>query len=348
MSGRLARAARALVVTLAAAALVAAPTATVAQQNAVGVNSAIQNRVQIKRGAAAPRAAVLKEQVLLNDQVSTGAASRLQIMLLDRSVFTVGANARIAIDRFVYDPARNSRASGVSVAKGAFRFMSGRGTGKPSGPVSVRTPVASIGIRGTIFEGVVGEDAIAIAAGEEAVGAAAGSDSANATLIVLRGPGPATQGDAAPGRIDVQVGERTIVLDRPGMAVYVPGPGAAPIQFQISQGGLRGLQGLLRTLPAGAAAGAAPGDRPADPPAGERPAVPGEAVRADQPPPPREGAPAPEGGKPNAGGGGGGGGFPFVVALGPIAAAIAGVLLLDSDEREVQPPENPPDQPRSP
>jgi hypothetical protein len=101
--------------------------------------------------------------VNLNDEVRTGAASQLQILLLDRTIFTVGANARVAVDRFVYDPAANSRSTGVSVTKGAFRFMSGRTLGRPSGPVTVRTPVATIGIRGTIFEGVVGEDAMRIA-----------------------------------------------------------------------------------------------------------------------------------------------------------------------------------------
>ena len=343
---RLWRAARCLAATLAAASLVAAPTATVAQQTQVGVNAAIQNQVQIRRGAAGPRAAVLKERVLLGDQVSTGAASRLQIMLLDRSVFTVGANARIAIDRFVYDPARNSRASGVSVTKGAFRFMSGRAAGKPSGPVSVKTPVASIGIRGTIVDGVVGADAVAIAASEPATAGAGAADAENATLIVLRGPGPATEGDVAPGVIEVQAGESTIVLDRPGQAVYIPRAGAAPIRFDISQAGLQALQGLLRGLPAAAAAGppGAPGGPGA--PADQGPTGPGGAVRPEQPLPPREAVPPAPGGETGGGGGGGGGGFPFVIALGPIAAAIAGVLLLDSDKQAPDP--EPPKQPTSP
>jgi hypothetical protein len=51
---------------------------------------------------------VLRQQVILNDEVRTADASWLQILLLDKSTFTVGANARVAIDRFVYDPAANS------------------------------------------------------------------------------------------------------------------------------------------------------------------------------------------------------------------------------------------------
>ena len=216
---------------------------------AVGVNAAIRNKVIIV-GAATKKArpAVLRERVILNDEVRTGAASQLQILLLDRTTFTVGANARVAVDRFVYDPAANSRSTGVSVTKGAFRFMSGRTAGRPSGSVSVRTPVATIGIRGTIFEGVVGEDAIRIAEHEAAVGKKVKAKKEEASLIVLRGPGPRTQGDTGPGAIDVTVGASQVTLDRPGLALYAPRVGAPPIgPFPISSAGLLALQSLLRT-----------------------------------------------------------------------------------------------------
>lgn len=229
----------------AAASMTASP--VLAQANAVGINAAIRNKVQIRSGRQA-KPAVLRARVLLNDEVTTGAASQLQILLLDRTTFTVGANARVAVDRFVYDPRSNSRSTGVSVTKGAFRFMSGRNLGRPSGPVSVRTPVATIGIRGTIFEGVVGEDAIRIASQEPAVGKKVKAKKEEASLIVLRGPGSRTQGDVRPGAIDVTGGARMVVLDRPGLAVYAPREGAPLIgPFQISPAGLMALQSLLRT-----------------------------------------------------------------------------------------------------
>jgi hypothetical protein len=235
---------RKFVAALTSAALAAAPAA--ALPSPVGINAAVRNKVEIRTGGNA-RPAVVRERVLLNDEVRTGGASQLQILLLDRSTFTVGANARIAIDRFVYDPGARSRSMGVSVTRGAFRFMSGRALGKPAGPVTVRTPVASIGIRGTIFEGVVGEDAVKIAEREAAVGKHVKSKEDEASLIVLRGPGPRTQGDTIAGAIDVSAGGSTVVLDGPDLAVYVPRAGAPPIgPFQISPAGLAALQSLLR------------------------------------------------------------------------------------------------------
>jgi len=228
----------------AAASLAASP--ILAQATNVGINAAIRNKVEIRSPATRRNGpAILRAQVYLADEVRTDAASQLQILLLDRTTFTVGAKARVTIDRFVYDPAANSRGVGISVAKGAFRFMSGRASGRPSGPVTVRTPVATIGIRGTIFEGVVGEDAKRIAEAEPAVGKVKSGD--NASLIVLRGPGPRTQGDTIAGAIDVTVGSRVVTLDGPDLAVYAPRRDAPPIgPFRISPAGLSQLQDLLQ------------------------------------------------------------------------------------------------------
>jgi hypothetical protein len=233
----------------AAAAAAAALAATPVLSQAVGVNAAVRNKVVIVgAGTKKARPAVVRERVILNDEVRTAAASQLQILLLDRTTFTVGANARVAVDRFVYNPSANSRSTGVSVTRGAFRFMSGRTLRQPSGTVSVRTPVATIGVRGTIFEGVVGEEAIRIAGREPAVGKKVKAKKDEASLIVLRGPGPRTQGDTRPGAVDVTVGDRTVTLDRPGLALYAPRVGAPPIgPFPISAAGLQALQSLLRT-----------------------------------------------------------------------------------------------------
>jgi FecR protein len=246
---------RRLTAALTSLALVAAPAG--AQPSPVGINAAVRNKVEI-RGAGTNRArpAVLRERVMLNDEVRTGAASQLQILLLDRSTFTVGASARVAVDRFVYDPAAKSRSMGVSVTRGAFRFMSGRALGKPAGPVSVRTPIASIGIRGTIFEGVVGEEAVRIAKGEPAVGGKVKSNEDEASLIVLRGPGSRTQGDTIPGAIEVTGGGRTVTLDAPGYAVYAPRSGVPMIgPFPLSAAGLAALQALLRPSAQGGGGG---------------------------------------------------------------------------------------------
>lgn len=236
---------RARFLTLAIAVSLAGTAIAAGQPQIVGINAAVLNNVRI-RSAGAPQAhaALVRQRVALNDEVQTGGRSQLQVLLLDKTTFTVGANARLTIDRFVYDPNRSARSLAASVTKGAFRFISGRPD--TAGSTSVRTPIASIGIRGTIFEGVVGEEAARIAAGEPGVGPRVRSDPATASLIILRGPGRGTQGRVRPGVIDVTAAGRTVTIDRPMLAVYVPAAGRAPIgPFVISPAGLQQVQALI-------------------------------------------------------------------------------------------------------
>jgi len=214
-----------------------------AQAQVVGISSAVQNDVRLKKPGALPRPVALRQRISIAEMIQTGAKSQLQMLLLDKSMFTVGPNARLTIDRYVYDPARNARSMGATVTRGAFRFLSGRRT--QGGTSTINTPVGTIGVRGTMLDGVVGENAALIAAGEAMTRRVRG-DPETATLIVLRGPGRATQGDVSPGVIDITASGRTVTVDRPMQAVYVPYPGGPVIgPFPLSNSGLMQLQAVL-------------------------------------------------------------------------------------------------------
>jgi hypothetical protein len=231
----------------------------------VGINAVVYNNVRLK-SAGAPQAhvAVVRERVGLGDEVTTGGRSSLQVLLLDKTTFTVGAGARVTIDRFVYDPNRGTRSMAASVVKGAFRFMSGRSD--RAGTTSINTPIASIGVRGTIVEGVVGQAAAEIAAGEDAVGPRVRSDPNTASLILLRGPGARAQGRLSPGAIDVTAGGRTVSVTQPMRAVFVPAAGRAPIgPFVISPRGYDQMRALLFPLLAQRLGLNIPGERPFTP-----------------------------------------------------------------------------------
>jgi hypothetical protein len=173
----------------------------------VGVNTLVENDVTTaSAGQDAWTPAVLGGDVYFGDRIVTAADSRLEVRLLDRSNLSVGANARLTIDRFVYDPSNNAAGALVSVLTGAFRYASDEG--KPE-QVSFRTPGATIGIRGTVIEGVVGPEAVALIAGM--TGAPDLSlDADSAAVIILRS-----------GAADVRAGGQTVVLDQPGQAVIL-------------------------------------------------------------------------------------------------------------------------------
>jgi hypothetical protein len=231
-------------VLLASAAAVVAVGATAATPVEVGVAAAIVGDVRLSNAAAPKERPVARKQHMAwGDNIRTMKQSELQILLLDRSNFTVAANTRMTIDKFVYDPAQG-RSFFARVFEGAFRFMSG--AKNPNSSAQVDSPVGTIGIRGTALDGVVGEQAVAIAEKEPSVGKKVKTDPKSATLVVLRGPGPATEGGLTVGAADVSAAGKTVTLDRPELAAFIPRPGAPPIgPFQISPAGLSQVQDLL-------------------------------------------------------------------------------------------------------
>lgn len=219
--------------------------AFVQAQEAVGVNAAIRNNVRTQPvGESALRPAALRGQVRTGDVFVSGAQSQLQILLRDQSIFTVGSNARVTIDRFVIDTDRRAGGASASVARGAFRFVSGRGGARPG---AVRTPVSSIGVRGTVVEAVVGPDALSVLQGHPGLPAFTGSPD-DATLIVLRGPGPRGAGFDTPGAIDVTSGDTTFTLERPGLAMFAWAGGTFG-PFELSDEASSRLSALLRAAP---------------------------------------------------------------------------------------------------
>jgi len=180
-----------------------------------------------------------RQRIAWGDLIETKRNSQLQILLLDRSSFGIGARSRVRIDEYVYDP-DEGRSLFATFIKGALRFFSGEDEGDNSAEIS--TPSGRIGIRGTAIDMVVGGDAEDIAEDEEFVGRVR-SDGDEATLVVLRGPGANTLSGLTSGLAEVTGAGVTVVLDEPGLAAYIPREGAAPIgPFRMSNSGLAQVQ----------------------------------------------------------------------------------------------------------
>jgi hypothetical protein len=236
-----------------ASALLAAP--ATAQRVEVGNAATVVGDVKLSNAAIRnPRAIQRRERLAWGDRIDTGRRSQLQVLLLDRSTFGVGASSRVQIDRFVYDPDAG-RSVFATLAKGALRFFSGRQVGSNS--AEIRTPSGRIGIRGTALDLLVGEEAEEIAKDERFVDDAdVDSDEDEATLVVLRGPGAGTAGGLAVGVAEVEAAGVTVALDQPGHAAYIPRNGAPPIgPFFISNRGLAQVQDELAPEVARAADG---------------------------------------------------------------------------------------------
>ena len=220
-----------------------AATPAAAQRVEIGNAAAVVGDVRLSNAKIAkPRAIERKQRIAWEDLIDTGKKSQLQILLLDRSTFGIGASSSVRINRYVYDP-QKGRSLLATLLKGTLRFFSGREEGDNS--AEIETPAGRIGIRGTAVDMLVGEDAMTIAKAERSVGNVKSSKS-EASLVVLRGPGQGTAGGLNVGRAEVESAGQTVVLDQPGLAAYIPRKGAPPIgPFAISNPGLSKLQDEL-------------------------------------------------------------------------------------------------------
>ena len=135
-------------------------------------------------------------QVFAGDEIRTGPGARLLIRFGDDSQLTLGENARVTIDRFVYAPGGASNQA-LAMVVGVFRFVSGQIAKASPRDVAFSTPVATVGIRGTEFVG-----------GELTVGMPVGQ--------------PHYGFQIKDGAIEVTSPEGSVVLDEAGEGTFLP------------------------------------------------------------------------------------------------------------------------------
>lgn len=216
-----------------AALLLLAPSAASAAAAApvnIGVASAVRGAVRATAPGAAGRVVETGKPMYSRDKVTTGPEGKLQILLLDETSFTVGANSELELDEFVFDPATNAGKVSAKIAKGAFRFVTGKVARRDPASMQVATPVGTIGIRGTMTAGTVG-------AGE-------------ATFVLL-GPGPGNNADEKAGGITVKNDKGSTEVDKDGWGVTVKAGEAPSPAFELSPGQLEGILSGVGSAPKG-------------------------------------------------------------------------------------------------
>lgn len=117
-----------------------------ARAASVGTVTKVENQAQI--GAVA---AVVGSAVETNDRVQTGPKSRLEITFRDDTKLSVGENAELVIDRFVFDPSESTGELVMSTGAAAYRMVTGKIGKMQNKTINVSTPFAALAVRGTDF-----------------------------------------------------------------------------------------------------------------------------------------------------------------------------------------------------
>jgi hypothetical protein len=112
----------------------------------VGTVSRVQNQAQVGSANAA-----VGTPLHMGDALKTGANARLEVTFVDDTRLTLGENARVVIDHYVFNPDQSIGEMAMKSTRGALRFATGKINQMDQKNVTVVTPAAALAVRGTEF-----------------------------------------------------------------------------------------------------------------------------------------------------------------------------------------------------
>ena len=143
------------------------------------------------------------DPVYQGDVLQTGAGGAVGLVFNDHTTFALGSDARMVLDKLIYDSDTGDGSSAFLVVQGIFVFVSGEIAANNPDEMVVQTPVATIGVRGTKVTGEV--------AGEES------------TIVLL------AEGKGEVGSIVVSYDGGRMVMDEPNQSLAITTAEALPV-----------------------------------------------------------------------------------------------------------------------
>jgi hypothetical protein len=210
--------------------------AAVAQAQTPPVGRATRLTGEQVSSAQAPGGPVRKlkegDPVFSGERIRTGAGTILQVDFNDKSRFTLGPNAEFEVERYFQAAGGSSGEDAFysRVLKGAFRYVSGLIAHTKQQNVRITIAVATIGIRGTHFEGEVTER-------HEKDGKPV---DASAKVALLEPEGSDTNAIVVENKFG------SVVIDKPGYGTEIPDEKSPPSPVKRMQ--LRTIDNLQRAL----------------------------------------------------------------------------------------------------
>lgn len=116
----------------------------------IGQIKIAKGQVTVEReGRILPGAVGTRLQV--SDVVRTGADGSVGITMGDDSLLSAGPNSALSLERYEFDPTTNKGRFDAALNRGTLAVISGRIAKQSPGAMTVQTPAAILGVRGTQF-----------------------------------------------------------------------------------------------------------------------------------------------------------------------------------------------------
>ena len=116
----------------------------------IGQIKVSKGRVSIERGGQSLRGDA-GTRLQGADVVKTGGDGSVGITMTDNSLLSAGPNSVLALDRYEFDSTTNAGHFDASLQRGTLAVVSGRLAKQSPDAMTLRTPSATLGVRGTEF-----------------------------------------------------------------------------------------------------------------------------------------------------------------------------------------------------
>ena len=121
-----------------------------AQAVDIGQVKVSKGDVAIERAGQTGSAAV-GARLQTADVIKTGSDGSVGITMSDNSLLSAGPNSVLSLDKYAFDATTNQGQFDSSLRKGSLSVVSGRIAKQSPDAMTVRTPTAILGVRGTEF-----------------------------------------------------------------------------------------------------------------------------------------------------------------------------------------------------
>jgi hypothetical protein len=125
-------------------------TSLFASGDVIGVIKSVKNPANIERNQKLISVKT-GDKLFVRDALVTGQNGAIGVILKDDSLISIGSNSRLIINEFLLKPEKKELSFVASVIKGTMVCLTGLIAKLDRDAVQVKTPTATIGVRGTHF-----------------------------------------------------------------------------------------------------------------------------------------------------------------------------------------------------
>lgn len=186
---------------------------------AIGKISVLNGKVMVKHADGTKTELKKGDAVFKDDVLDTDKGGAVGITFEDGTTFSLGGSGRMVLDELVYDATAQTGSGNIAVLKGAFSFVSGQIPKSHPDALTIKTPVMTVGIRGTAGAG-------------------------NSQTIVLL----AEQGGVTGELVITTPSGQSLTINVPGLAASI-GPGGTLVSVQMTQSQMQQFNAVISANP---------------------------------------------------------------------------------------------------